>query len=592
MYFVSPTAGERFYLRCLLTTIKGVTSWKELRTVDGTEYATFHATCLAHGLLENDDEWRQTLLDASLTHVGQSLRRLFCLILRHCVPSKPHRLWEQFRQHLCDDLCRQLQCLTYTNNSIPDEDVYDYGLFLINDDLCQHGLSLSCFPSMPPIRRNWSDDRVNRYLLEQITYNRDNEHRLAKDALPLLNRDQRVAFDTIYASACADNGITFFVHGPGGTGKTFLYNTLCHCLRANGSIVLCVASSGIAALLLPGGHTAHSTFAIPVQMLCHNSCCQIEKHSPQAEMLHAVKLIIWDEAVTQHRLCLRTTQLFPLHSFISSFRHAIEAVDCLLQDIRSTTRAFGGITVVFGGDFQQTLPVVAHGSCQDIVQATLQCSHIWDAVHILHLRQNMRVFTNDHDSSFAEWLLHLGHDRQELSPGSIDLPLFICCKTEDDLIKSVYGSFSHQSTVPPPDFFTKHTILAARNADVHNLNSTILDSIPGDVQTFTSADSYSIDSPTPHENNNIPLEFLHTLNASGLPVTHLSLKLGCPIILLRNINTNRGLCNGTRATVVNMSNRLLEVRLLTRDHAGENALIPRITLSPSPTNMDFAIKLN
>ena len=204
----------------------------------------------------------------------------------------------------------------------------------------------------------------------------------------------------------------------------------------------------------------------------------------------------------------------------------------------------------------------------------------------------MRVLTNDHDSSFAEWLLNLGHDRQEQSPGSIDLPLFMCCKTEDDLIKSVYGSLSHQSTTPAPDFFAKRAILAARNADVHKLNSTILDTIPGDVQTFTSADSYSIDSPTPHENNNIPLEFLHTLNASGLPVAHLSLKLGCPIIILRNIDTNRGLCNGTRATIVHMSNRLLEVRLLTGDHAGENALIPRITLSPSPTNMDFAIKLN
>ena len=301
MYFVSPTAGERFYLRCLLTTVKGATSWKELRTVDGTEYPSFHATCLARGLLENDDEWRQTLLDASLTHVGQSLRRLFCLILRHCVPSEPHRLWEQFREHLCDDLRQRLQRLTHTDNPIPDEDVYDYGLFLINDDLCQNGTSLSCFPSMPPIRRNWNDDRINRYLLEQIAYDRDNERRLAEDALPLLNRDQRVAFDTIFASACAGDGITFFLHGPGGTGKTFLYNTLCHRLRANGSIVLCVASSGIAALLLPGGHTAHSTFAIPVQMLCHDSCCQIEKHSPQADMLRNVKLIIWDEAVTQHR---------------------------------------------------------------------------------------------------------------------------------------------------------------------------------------------------------------------------------------------------------------------------------------------------
>jgi hypothetical protein len=77
-----------------------------------------------------------------------------------------------------------------------------------------------------------------------------------------------------------------------------------------------------------------------------------------------------------------------------------------------------------------------------------------------------------------------------------------------------------------------------------------------------------------------------------LPVAHLRLKVGCPVILLRNIDTKRGLCNGTWATVLQMSNRLLEIRLLTGDHSGETALIPRITLSPLLTGLDFAIKLN
>jgi len=52
----------------------------------------------------------------------------------------------------------------------------------------------------------------------------------------------------------------FFLNGPGGMGKMYLYQTLCHKLRSLHKIVLCVASSGIAALLLPGSRTAHSTF--------------------------------------------------------------------------------------------------------------------------------------------------------------------------------------------------------------------------------------------------------------------------------------------------------------------------------------------
>ena len=90
----------------------------------------------------------------------------------------------------------------------------------------------------------------------------------------------------------------------------------------------------------------------------------------------------------------------------------------------------------------------------------------------------------------------------------------------------------------------------------------------------------------------MPVEFLHTLNAFGLPIAHLRLKLGCPVLLLRNIDAKHGLCNGTRATNIRMTNRLLEVQLITGDHAGEIALIPRITLSPTTTGADFAITLS
>lgn len=110
-------------------------------------------------------------------------------------------------------------------------------------------------------------------------------------------------------------------------------------LRGEGLIVLCVASSGIASLLLAGGRTAHSRFKIPVENISSDSTCNINKESPLADMLRRTTLIIWDEAANQHRW-------------------APEAVDRALRDLRNSDRPFGGITVVFGGDFQQILPVV------------------------------------------------------------------------------------------------------------------------------------------------------------------------------------------------------------------------------------------
>ena len=56
----------------------------------------------------------------------------------------------------------------------------------------------------------------------------------------------------------------FFIDGPGGTGKTFLYDLLLARVRSQGEVALAVASSGLAALLLAGGRTAHSRFRIPI----------------------------------------------------------------------------------------------------------------------------------------------------------------------------------------------------------------------------------------------------------------------------------------------------------------------------------------
>ena len=308
IYFVSPTAGERFYLRTLLTTVKGPTSYENLRTFDSVLHPSFHAACLARGLLENNDEWRQCLLEASLTHVGESLQHLFSLILRHCQPSEPHVLWEEFKDNLCDDLGRCLQQMTGSLIDYPMDDIYDYRLFLINEEMRVHGVSLSTFPSMPAIKKDWETRNENCYIVEQLAYNRETEMHLAEHNMVKLNRDQRLTFDKIFTAITSDNGKLFFLHGPGGTGKMFVYQTLCHRVRANGWIALCIASSGIASLLLPGGRTAHSMFLIPVENLHEDSICTIDKNSKCTEMFRDVRVIIWDEAVTQHRYTVQFLQ--------------------------------------------------------------------------------------------------------------------------------------------------------------------------------------------------------------------------------------------------------------------------------------------
>ena len=112
----------------------------------------------------------------------------------------------------------------------------------------------------------------------------DEQNALAAECIPCFNQGQRAAFDKIVKAANNNSGKTFFLHGPGGTGKTYLYNTLCYHLCGQGKIVVCVTSSGIAALLLIGRRTAHLCFKIPLK-IHKDSMCIFAKNSELVELL-------------------------------------------------------------------------------------------------------------------------------------------------------------------------------------------------------------------------------------------------------------------------------------------------------------------
>ena len=88
--------------------------------------------------------------------------------------------------------------------------------------------------------------------------------------------EQRHIFNLIINAVNRQAGGMFFLYGYGGTGKTFMWKTLASALRSKGDIVLTVASSGIASLLLPNDRTAHSKFSIHVPTL-ENSTCNIHQ---------------------------------------------------------------------------------------------------------------------------------------------------------------------------------------------------------------------------------------------------------------------------------------------------------------------------
>ena len=95
-----------------------------------------------------------------------------------------------------------------------------------------------------------------------MDYNVTEQLTIAEENIRWLNPDQNDIFECIM-EAMNDPMIeqrAFFIDGPGGTGKTLLYNTILAKVRSQGQIVLAMASSGIAALLL---QSAGGLFILP-----------------------------------------------------------------------------------------------------------------------------------------------------------------------------------------------------------------------------------------------------------------------------------------------------------------------------------------
>lgn len=161
---------------------------------------------------------------------GSRLRHLFAIILFYCRPISPDALWANFHAQICDDLRHRLRLLGYAHPT--DDDIYDYGLFLLDKCLRQLGSRLHDFDAMPQPRRDWEREAENPFVAEQLDYDVQAERERAAQRIPCLNAEQRLAFEKIVQSTLDNEGKTFFLNGPGGTGKTFVYNTICSTVRA------------------------------------------------------------------------------------------------------------------------------------------------------------------------------------------------------------------------------------------------------------------------------------------------------------------------------------------------------------------------
>uniref|UniRef100_A0A0R0EYN9 ATP-dependent DNA helicase n=1 Tax=Glycine max TaxID=3847 RepID=A0A0R0EYN9_SOYBN len=340
--------------------------------------------------------------------------------------------------------------------------------------------------------------------------------------------EQTSIYNQIVEVVNKDEGGMFFLYGYGGTGKTYIWKTLASSLRADNEIVIMVAFSGIASLLLPGGRTAHSKFEIPVPVF-EDSTCNIHQGTQLAELLNQTSLIIWDEAPMAHKFCF-------------------EALDHSFRDI------------------------------------------------IKHNSKDNKIFGDQKETAaFAQWIIDIGDgiigDEND-GYATIEIPQELLITEYNDPIHSIISStfldLSHHHN--DREYFQTRAILASTNETVQQVNDYMLTMIPGEQMEYLS--SNSVDKSKTIESchfRSLTTKFLNSLTTSGLPNHCLKLKIGTPIMLLRNLDQTQGLSNGTRLIITRLAKHVIAVDIISGTNIGDHVYIPQMSMSHSQSPWPFKL---
>ncbi|WOH11485.1 hypothetical protein DCAR_0830972 [Daucus carota subsp. sativus] len=218
----------------------------------------------------------------------------------------------------------------------------------------------------------------------------------------------------------------------------------------------------------------------------------------------------------------------------------------------------------------------------------------------------MRLQTGNSDeqnkeiSEFSDWQLRVGDGnvtpiskKEHISEVLFKLPGQHVLHSEEtpiqDLIDVVYPDFD--KNIGSPKYFSSRAILTPTNAVVDDINYAILDKLPGQTHTFYSQDSLEDQGVDDNDfDESFPIEYLNSLNMPCIPKHELKIKIGTPVMLMRNLNQINGLCNGTRMMVTGCKKNSIECQIMCGSNIGSKHLIPRIEMIPTETPWPFDFK--
>jgi ATP-dependent DNA helicase PIF1 len=132
------------------------------------------------------------------------------------------------------------------------------------------------------------------------------------------------------------------------------------------------------------------------------------------------------------------------------------------------------------------------------------------------------------------------------------------------------------------EWLFERAILTPKNEEANKINDQIQLRLPGIAIKYKSIDTVTIEEQAV----NFPTEFLNSLEPPGIPPHILNLKIGSPLMIIRNLNAPK-LCNGTRVVIKNLTPNLIQATILAGKFKGEDILIPRIPMITNDLSFEF-----
>ena len=387
------------------------------------------------------------------------------------------------------------------------------------------------------------------------------------------------------------NAITIDCFLTNTKGKTFVCNAILAHVRSKGDIALPCASSGIAATNFKGGRTVHSRFGIPLKIY-HSSTCNLTKKCAKLQLIKEAKVIIWDEAPMQQRWIM-------------------ECVDRTLRELLENNKPFGGKTIIFSGDYRQVSCVIPRVGKAQIIQRTFTNSKLWKHVKQLHLFENERINrlknlkTEEKERlvAFGKLLLQIGEGIYPNEDDLIQIPEKMVSKSQNvtQFIEEIYGNLKNLNPYSKDLSILKTAILTPKNEHMRQINEAAIHKFRGKLKIYKSTNTVLDEQHV----CTYTTEFLNGLKINGLPEHELLLKVGAPVMILRNYDPINGVCNGTKGIIGKLSTNIIEVIIKDAHDMPKSILLHRRDMKPSdpqigiefqrhqfPISLAFAMTIN